>query len=87
MYSLLPQISVHAGFLRQIMKWGKKIHWEHASLLFNSLTSNKLSACRKQEEYVVNIIGFDFRAMREMQLKCIEKIGVWTKFRARCPLI
>jgi hypothetical protein len=55
---------------------GLKIHWKHASLLFNFLTSNKLSAYRKQEKYVVNIIGFDFCAMREMQLKCIGNIGV-----------
>jgi hypothetical protein len=25
---------------------------------------------------MLNIIGFDFRAMREKQLKCIGKIGV-----------
>jgi hypothetical protein len=53
---------------------------EHAYLLFNSFTSNKLSACRKQEKYVLNIIRFDLYAMGEKQLKCIEKIGVVYSF-------
>jgi hypothetical protein len=43
------------------------MHWEDASLLFNSFTSNELSACRKQGEHMLNIIGFDFRAIREKQ--------------------
>jgi hypothetical protein len=50
----------------------------HLSSL-NSFTSNQLnqlSACRKQIEHVLNIIGSDFRGMREKQLKCIGKIGV-----------
>jgi hypothetical protein len=52
------------------------MYWEDASLLFNSFTSNELSACRKQRKHVLNIIRFDFRAMGEKQLKCIRKIGV-----------
>jgi hypothetical protein len=52
------------------------MHWEYASLLFNSFTSNEISACRKQREHVLNISEFDFRAMRKKQLKCIEKIGI-----------
>jgi hypothetical protein len=52
----------------------------NTSLLFNSFTSNDLSACRKQGEHVLNIIGFDFRAMREKQffatLICIGNIDV-----------
>jgi hypothetical protein len=53
-----------------------KNYWEDAWLLFNSFTSNELSACKKQEKHVLNTSGFDFRAMREKQLKCIGKIGV-----------
>jgi hypothetical protein len=56
------------------MEW--KIYWKDASLLFNSSTSNELSACIKQEEHVLNCIGLDFRAMRENQLKNIGKIWV-----------
>jgi hypothetical protein len=52
------------------------MHWEDASLLFNYFTSNELSACRKQGEHVLNIIGFDFRTTREKQLKYIKKIRV-----------
>jgi hypothetical protein len=29
-----------------------------------------------KEKYILNIVGFDFRAMREKQLKCIKKIEV-----------
>jgi hypothetical protein len=35
------------------------------SLLFNSFISNKLSASRNQGKNVMNIIGFNFRMMRE----------------------
>jgi hypothetical protein len=49
---------------------------EDVSLIFNSFTPNELSAYRKQEKHMINIIGFDFRVMREKQLKCIGKIGV-----------
>jgi hypothetical protein len=52
------------------------MHWKYTSLLFNSFTSNELSAYRKQGEYMLNIIGFNFRAMKEKQVKCIGKIGV-----------
>jgi hypothetical protein len=52
-----------------IMKWSKKYigKMQINTLFFNSFTSNELSACRKQEEYVLNVIGFNFRAMREKQ--------------------
>lgn len=49
------------------MKWSEKYIGNMASLLFNSFISNELSACRKQGEHVLNIIGFDSRAMREKQ--------------------
>jgi hypothetical protein len=52
------------------------MNWEDTSLLLNFFTSNKLSACSKQREHVLNIIGFDFRTIKEKQLKCIRKIGV-----------
>jgi hypothetical protein len=41
-------------------------------VLFNYFISNKLNAW-KQNEHALNIIGFDFRAMRE---KCIENLEV-----------
>jgi hypothetical protein len=40
----------------------RKIHWKmqtNISLLLISSTFNKLSACRKQEEYMLNVIRFD----------------------------
>jgi hypothetical protein len=48
------------------------------SLLINFLTFNELSVSRKQGDHILNIIGFDFRVMREREanfliLKCIEK--------------
>jgi hypothetical protein len=47
------------------------------------VAGDALSACRKQGEHVLNIIGFDFRTTREKQLKYIKKIRVyffWIKF-------
>ena len=49
------------------------------SLLFNSPTSNELSACRKWGDHELNVIGFDSRVMREAvfsTLMCIGKIEV-----------
>jgi hypothetical protein len=44
--------------------------------IFNYFIFNELSACKKQGEHVLNIIIFNFRAMKKNLLKCIKKIPV-----------
>jgi hypothetical protein len=41
------------------------MHWKNASLLFSYFTSNELSAYRKEEKYVLNIIELDFSIIKE----------------------
>jgi hypothetical protein len=54
-YSLRPVKSVHLEILGQIMEWSKKCIGNMQatiSLFFNYPTSNELSACRNEEDYV-----------------------------------